>query len=91
MVLSRKLVKLFPKATEIDRNTSRLTDATATSTYSIFVSDVNDNAPQFGQALYVVNVTEMDSSVANNTAMQITGLHINCFDRDEVISLCMFL
>ncbi|BFZ03360.1 hypothetical protein BsWGS_06399 [Bradybaena similaris] len=70
-------------ATELDGNKSR-TDASATATYSVFVSDINDNAPTFVQTLYVVNVTEIDSNVnASASSMQITGLHINCYDRDE--------
>lgn len=59
------------------------TSATATATYSIFVSDVNDNPPEFEEPVYYVNVTEKTYD-PNYKEVQIADLHIVCLDRDEL-------
>ncbi|CAL1530728.1 unnamed protein product [Lymnaea stagnalis] len=73
------------KATELDKVTNNLTTATATATYTVFVSDINDNPPRFNSSQYVINVTEVETASMNQT-IQISGLHITCSDLDEPIN-----
>ncbi|GFS25356.1 cadherin-23 [Elysia marginata] len=67
------------KVTELDKVTGAATDATATATYSVFVTDTNDNAPTFSQPFYNVSVIESLS----DQATQIAGFRIVCNDPDE--------
>lgn len=69
------------KVTELDKVTGALTDATATATYSVFVTDSNDNAPTFSESIY--NVTVIESTSASSQTTQIAGFRIVCVDPDE--------
>ena len=68
------------QVTELDRITGNLTDATATATYSVFVTDSNDNAPTFDKEIYTETVIEP----INNRITQIPGFRMICNDPDEV-------
>ncbi|RUS73610.1 hypothetical protein EGW08_018633, partial [Elysia chlorotica] len=67
------------KVTELNTTTLAETDATATATYSVFVTDSNDNAPTFSSNFYNVTVAESLS----NAPTQIPGFRIECNDPDE--------
>ncbi|GFO04280.1 cadherin-23, partial [Plakobranchus ocellatus] len=65
--------------TELDKVTREETTATATATYSVFITDSNDNPPIFSESIYNVSVTEVQS----NAPVQISGFRIDCNDPDE--------
>ncbi|KAH9513023.1 hypothetical protein Btru_035617 [Bulinus truncatus] len=73
------------KVTELDKQTRNRTTATATATYSVFVTDINDNAPTFGRSTYNISILELEQNNMNQS-LQITGLHITCSDLDEPIN-----
>ncbi|KAI8797563.1 cadherin-23 isoform X2 [Biomphalaria glabrata] len=70
------------QVTELDKVTRNRTTATATATYTVFVTDVNDNAPTFGSPVYNINIAEINS-VNTVSTIQLTELHITCTDIDE--------
>lgn len=68
------------KVVELNKTTLQETEATATATYSVSITDVNDETPEFEESSYVISVTEIALSTE---PVQITGLRIVCEDRDQ--------
>ncbi|KAK3801950.1 hypothetical protein RRG08_064544 [Elysia crispata] len=68
------------KVTELDATTRAETNATATATYSVFVTDTNDNAPTFAKNFYNISVSESQTSQST----QIPAFQIICIDPDEI-------